>query len=213
MNNENYSERDIIIRKANQEDNFADIAQLIYETDEYIYPYWFHDSVEEARKVLPSLMKEEGFFFNYKSIYVAIDKNTNKIVGFVCIVEPETNLDYNYEELINSCRSYEFTIKNYIMKLIEEIKELQLPYISNVCVNKEYRGRKIAQTMLNKILEEKKPYYRKFLLDCLKDNPSALRVYQKLGFEITDFYMDIGYGPDNFTETYSMELDTTKHSR
>ena len=77
MNNKNYENSDIVVRRVNIDDNFEEMAELIYETDEYIYPYWFHDDVEEAKRVLPSLMKEEGFFFNYKSIYIAIDKNTN----------------------------------------------------------------------------------------------------------------------------------------
>ena len=39
---------DIICRKAKESDNLDEIATLIYETDPYIYPYWFNNSVEEA---------------------------------------------------------------------------------------------------------------------------------------------------------------------
>ena len=46
---------DIVLRRAKDTDNFEEIAELIYETDAYIYPYWFHDSVEEAIKVLVPL--------------------------------------------------------------------------------------------------------------------------------------------------------------
>ena len=30
---------DIILRRASKDDNMADIAKLIYETDPYIYPF------------------------------------------------------------------------------------------------------------------------------------------------------------------------------
>ena len=210
MNKNNYDDGDIIVRKARIDDNFEELAQLIYETDSYIYPYWFHDDVEEAKRVLPTLMKEDGFFFNYQSMYIAVDKKSNKIVGLVSVVEPSTNLDYDYDDLRANSESYRFIIDNYVMKLIMEVKELGLPYISNVCVDPEYRGRKIGQLMFEKVIEEKKDFYRKLLLDVLANNPSAISVYKKAGFEITDSYMDIGYGPNNYVAAYSMELDTSK---
>ena len=206
-NNDNYLSDDIIIRKATLEDNFEEMAQLIYETDDKIYTYWFHDDVEEAKKVLPPLMKEEGFFYNYKSIYIAIDKNTNKIVGLICCVLPETNLEYDYDKIRKMSDSYAYTVDNYIIGLIEEVQELQVPYISNVAVHHDYRGRRIGSLMFRKVVEEKKPFYRKLLLDVLADNPSAIKLYENLGFEITSFYWDIGYGPGDYTETFSMELD------
>ena len=39
MNDENNIE--LKIRKATIYDNMEEIAELIYSTDEYIYPYWF----------------------------------------------------------------------------------------------------------------------------------------------------------------------------
>ena len=46
MNTENNFE--LIIRKATIEDNLKDIAELIYSTDDYIYPYWF-ETIEKCR--------------------------------------------------------------------------------------------------------------------------------------------------------------------
>ena len=36
------------IRKAEKNDNFEDIGELIYLTDPYIYPYWFNNNIEES---------------------------------------------------------------------------------------------------------------------------------------------------------------------
>ncbi len=198
----------IEVRRVKIDDDFTRIAELIYETDPYIYPYWFHDDIEEAKRVLPPLMKEEGFFFNYKSMYIAVDKNTKEILGFVCLVTNDTNLDYDYEPLRNVSETYKFTIDNYIMELIREVKDFQLPYVSNVAVYHTHRGKKIGSIMLEKVIEDNKNKYKKFLLDVLSENPSAIRLYEKMGFTFTsDEVMGLGYGPDSEVGQYSMELD------
>lgn len=38
---------DIILRRAKKDDNMEDIARLIYETDPYIYPFWFNNDIAE----------------------------------------------------------------------------------------------------------------------------------------------------------------------
>ncbi len=206
-----YEENDIIVRKVTLDDNFERIAELIYETDDYIYPYWFNDDIEECKKVLSKLMKEEGFFFNYKSMYIAIDKKTNEIIGLTCFVTPETNLDYDYEPLRQKNERYKFTIDEYIYGLISEIKEYNAPYVSNVAVYHNQRGRKIGSIMLKSVILSNKEIYKKILLDVLADNPSAIRLYENLGFRKTsEPKEDIGYGPDDIVYSYSMELDNEK---
>lgn len=203
-----YEENDIIVRKVTLEDDFERIAELIYETDDYIYPYWFSDDREECKQVLSKLMKEEGFFFNFKSLYIAIDKKTNEIIGLTCFVTPETNLDYDYEPLCQKNERYKFIIEEYIYALINEIKEYQAPYVSNVAVYHNQRGRRIGSIMLKAVISEKKKVYKKILLDVLADNPSAIKLYENLGFRKTsDAKEDIGYGPDDIVYSYSMELD------
>lgn len=202
---------DIIVRRVTLDDDFDQIAELIYETDDYIYPYWFHDSKEECKKVLVPLMKKEGFFFYYKSLYVAVDKITGKIVGLTCFISPDISLDFDYSFLRETDDHYAFTIDNYIMELIKEVRDLKLPYVSNVAVHHDYRGKRIGSIMLGHVIAENRDLYKKILLDVLSNNPSAIKLYQKLGFEITSpEVMGIGYGPGDFVGQYSMELDTTK---
>ena len=55
---------EIDLRRAKSTDNFEEIAKLIYQTDPYIYPFWFNNSVEEAKKVLPKYIAEAGFIYN-----------------------------------------------------------------------------------------------------------------------------------------------------
>lgn len=45
----------IIIRKANKNDNLERIAELIYNVEPYIYPYWF-ENLENCKKYYQSLL-------------------------------------------------------------------------------------------------------------------------------------------------------------
>ena len=170
---------DIIIRKARSDDNFREMAELIYETDPYIYPYWFHDDVEECKDVLAPLLDKEGFFFNYKSMHIAIDKKTNRIVGLVQVVDKKTNFNYDYSELMNISNTYDFTIKNYIFELINEVNTLGLPYFSNLVVHHSSRGIGLGRMLMEYILKEMRVEY----IDVLAENKSAVELYKSMGFD------------------------------
>ena len=180
---DNNGELNLIIRKATTSDNLKEIAELIYKTDDYIYPYWF-GSLEQCLVEFPMLLVEEKFFFNINNLYIAIDRNNNKIVGLVCIVDKSKDFDYDYNELRNYNERYRFTIDNYIMGLIDEVKKSDFAYISNVCVHQDYRGKKIGNKIVSYVVEVyAKKCFDEIVLDVIADNEGAVRLYQKLGFE------------------------------
>lgn len=203
---------DIYIRRVSKDDNFKEIAELIYETDPYIYSHWFHNNVEECKEILSPLLDKDGFFFNYKSMHIAIDKCNNKIIGLIQIIDKDTNFEYDYTELMNTDRTYKFTIENYIYELINEVKESGLPYFSNIVVHHDYRGLKLGSTMMNYILKECRDKYYKFVLDVLAENPAAIRLYEKMGFVITEKNMGFKNDTEKIEE-YRMELDSFKIKR
>ena len=203
---------DFIIREANITDNFEEIAELIYETDPYIYPHWFHGDVEECKKTLVPLLDQEGFFFNYKNMYLLIDKKTNKIIGLIQVIDKDTDFNYDYTELMNKDKDYKFTIENYIFELIEIVEETGLPYFSNVVIHHDYRGLKLGSMMMQNILEKNKHKYYKFILDVLAENPAAVRLYEKMGFTITEKNMGFKNDTEQIEE-YRMELETPKFTK
>ena len=91
MKNEN-----IVVRKLEENDDLEKVSELLYKTDEYIYPYWFGDLDNCIRELTPLLL-EDKFFFNINNLYVAYDKKEDSIVGVVCIVDKDIDLDYNYK--------------------------------------------------------------------------------------------------------------------
>ncbi len=171
----------MVFRKATEKDNLEKIAELLYYTDPYIYPYWF-ENLDKCRIELPPLLIQEKFFFNVNNLYIALQDNI--ILGLICVVDKKTDLSYNYSELKKVSRRYQFTIDNYIMKLIDEVEAAEFAYISNVCVDPNYRDMHIGTFLLDNLIKEyKEKNYNEIVLDVLADNPRAIHLYQKMGFE------------------------------
>ncbi|MBR2678523.1 MAG: GNAT family N-acetyltransferase [Bacilli bacterium] len=199
-------QNNLIIRKPTPEDDLEKIAELLYNTDPYIYPYWF-ESVEKCRKELAPLLLEDKFFFSLKNLYISIEPTDNEIVGVVCILDKNCDLSYDYSELKKKNERYAFTIENYIEGLIKEVKEADFAYISNVCVDANYRGRHIGKTMLDYVIDiYKKKLYDHIVLDVLAENPGAIKLYQNLGFEqFTEIFKGFNDPKKKRPDVFSME--------
>lgn len=175
---------DIVLRRARSDDNMSDIARLIYQTDPYIYPYWFNNDEEEAIKVLVPLIQEEGFIFYYENFYVAYDKELNKILGVVSAIDPTTNLDYDYSSLEMVNNQYSFTVNNYLKELIKEVVEKKYMYLVNVAVDVHYRSRRIGSRLLKYFIEQMhEAGFEEIGFDCLMHNLRAKNLYHSLGFK------------------------------
>ena len=175
---------DIILRRARIDDNMEDIASLIYQTDPYIYPYWFNNDIEEAKRVLVPLLKKEGFIFYYENFYVAYDKVLNKIVGVVSAIDPTSNLDYDYSELECVNDNYKFTINNYLKELIVEVKEKKYMYLVNVSIDVNFRSKRIGSRLLKYFIEQMhEAGFDEIGFDCLMHNLRAKNLYHSLGFK------------------------------
>lgn len=175
---------DIVLRRAKETDNFEEIATLIYQTDPYIYPYWFNEDLDEAIDYLVPKMKEPGYIFNYENFYVAYDVEQKRIVGAICAIDPTTDLDYDYtdSELIND--RYHFTIKNYIKELIHEVQEKKYMYLVNVCVDSRYRSNRVGTILLRHFIEQMQQVgFNEIGFDCLMHNLRAKNLYHSLGFK------------------------------
>jgi len=196
------------IRRATIYDNLQEIAELIYRTDEYIYPYWF-ETLENCKNELPKLLIEENFFFYVNNLYLAIDEEVNKIVGVICVVDKNVCFEYDYDKLRNYNDRYRFTVDNYIMGLINEVKESEFGYISNVCVHQDYRGKRIGNMLVSHVIEVyADKCFSEIVLDVLAKNPGAIHLYEKLGFEqFTEIFSGFSAPNKEKPDVFSMKLN------
>ena len=109
------------IRYATENDDFNVLARLMYETDRYIYPYWFEENKDEGIKVIAELMKQENTSFYYKKCLVAeID---GKIVGMLVYFNKECPLDFKYSKIIDKNFNYNYTLTKYFIPLEKSVEE------------------------------------------------------------------------------------------
>lgn len=187
---------DIICRRAKATDNMEEIATLIYQTDPYIYPYWFHNDTEEAITFLKDKIKEPGFIFHHDNLYVAIDKTNQKIIGLVVALDPTVDLEYDYKPYTQMNKNYKDTIEKYIYACIEDIKNNESMYIMNCTVLEEFRGRRIGSKLLGHFISHmEKAGFENYRLDCLLHNLRAKNLYHSLGFKEMEEVK--GFGGDN----------------
>lgn len=186
MKNDFLKEKEnIFFRRAKLDDNFEQIAELIYDTDPFIYPFWFGNNKSEAIRVLSNKIDDKGFVFHYDNLYVAYDMETNAIVGFICALDKSINFNYDYSELEKINSNYDFTIKNYIKPIIKDVVEYDdnSIYIINVCVKQNLRGKHIGTRLLGYFLSQMEEQgYDKFYLDCLLHNLRARNLYHSFSF-------------------------------
>lgn len=176
----------IICRRARIDDNMDEIAQLIYETDPYLYPYWFNNSLENAKSFLRDKILMDGFIFTYENCYIAYDKSKNKIVGLVVAFDASVNFNFNYEPYIKESERTKIIIENYIYSCIDEVKDNDnnFLYIMNCTVSKECQGQGIGKKLLGHFIGNmEKVGFNYFMLDCLLHNLRAKNLYHSLGFK------------------------------
>ena len=191
----------ITVRKLKLTDNLSKVAELIYKTDPYIYPYWFKN-YKDWNETLVELIKTEGSIFNHNDIIIALKENN--IVGILVYLTSSTNLSFNYCELTKVNKNFNYTINKYINKINDNIKPNDL-YIPNICVDEHNRNLKIGTNLINHI---KNLYPTHTLtLHCLKNNKPALNLYIKNNFKIVKklkgFNSPLKFKPSIYEMSYS----------
>ena len=113
-------EKDLVhFRRATKEDNLSQIAELIYNTDPYIYPYWFDNDEDKCKEFFKEAILQEGFLFHYDNLYVAHDITTNEIIGVICAIDKSVNLNYNYEPLREINDQYKKVVDDYLKPILD----------------------------------------------------------------------------------------------
>lgn len=179
---------DLCIRPATHDDNPEQIANLIYQTDPYIYPCWFKGHQRESDYILGKLVHAVGSVFYYDNITVAEDLPTGKIIGIICALERTTPLHYDYTDQKALSPNADRAITEYIEWLVQQARQSDFDTItiSNCCVDPYYRSRKVGQKLFGTFIHEAdKQQYHRIQFDCLADNAPAIRLYTSFGCRIT----------------------------
>lgn len=184
-------EQELIVRDLTPQDDIRTVARLIYETDEYIYPYMFSSRPEEAECVLGQMIAADTVY-HWSHIKTAVVGG--RIAGIVvwhkypvkasrrAMLEAYARADAVADE------RFERVYNDYFGLLEGEPEGV---YIANVCVDKAFRGRGIAKALLGGFLRDGETYH----LEAVQQNAAAVRLYETLGFRVTGEYEGFGGVP------------------
>jgi len=164
-----------------KQDNLKDVAKLIYDSDDYIYPATFGNK-NKAKKLLPTIIKKADGLFSFKNIRVAIDENKKKIVGVVVATDKAFSIDIDDNIKNKLPKTFQDVYKHYFEELPRQYDGSgDAVYIACICVNKHYRGHEIGKMLLLQIIKkyEEKDIY----LEVLTNNKPAIGLYEKVGFK------------------------------
>lgn len=179
----------IIYRRANIYDDFSEIAELIYRSDPYIYPYWFDDDIRSGIRSLSEMVATEGTVFNYQNCYVAYDKEGGHIVGVICAIDKSVDLNYNYDVLQGIDEKYKYTIGSYIFEIIDQVEKDNFMSLIVVCVSEAFRNRKIGTNLLENFISQMEEVgYEEFQTDCLLHNLRGKNLGHSLGFKEVNIF-------------------------
>lgn len=178
------------VRKANSKDDFTQIASILYETDEYIYPVAFGKNKDDAINKMAKLISLETGLFSYNNIYVATlkvkdPKNEStyieEIKGVLLYFDGNEQNIWKYEDVIKhipASKQLEHVSNNYFSKYASVSHDKY--QIVALAVDKRYRNQKIgffimctfSNVYCDKTIE----------LEVLKDNLIALNKYKDFLF-------------------------------
>lgn len=163
----------------------SQIAELIYDTDPYIYPALF-SSKDQAVCILSRLFCANDSMFCPENLFICL--NEKRVIGI--ILWHQGPLFWNPEPLCSVC---------------DELNIMELPYLNqvkqsyfdsyantpentsaiiNVCVAEPMRGKGIGQRMLEAFLAHPQQSALCHRLVVLTNNDRAVHLYKKFGFHI-----------------------------
>ncbi len=194
----------ITTKRFDFKDDVEKVVELIIETDDYIYPPMFSRNTDEQVPFFRACFEDSQSLFYKDNILVAYADGS--IVGILIAFSGGSSLRLCHSDNILSrenAESISYCNCNYFSPLIESYAgRKDVVYISNVCVDKELRGRGVGGALLEAYLATVDGCAE---LDVLCDNPAAIGLYKKNGFEILYSEPAFAFDPIEGLRSYKMK--------
>lgn len=198
------------IRKVSPDDDINVIAELIVDTDPYIYRDLFGNE-GKAAKVLPYLFNRDTGIFKRSCYYLAFNEY-DEVLGIIAFFKngdawrPEAvkmaflEAGAEIPESFDSVSEYFKGAHNYS----SEVKAC------NICVRKKFRRCGVGDYMVKEVI--KMAGNSNISLTVLKSNEAAIKLYLNNGFKIIYEFEDYGgYNQPKVTSYFMMRLHSVKN--
>lgn len=178
---EKYIESPVEVRRIKKTDNLKTVAELIYETDKYIYPAAF-GSKRIARQVIPALMCRTESIFDMENIFVAIiDEHIVGVAVVLNSVPKKIDSKKTLKDFHSLPKSFGHACEQYFNKMDTHFTEDEMGYIACISVGTKWRGQRVGEIIIKHIIQVFAG--KKLMLHVLCENQRAICLYKKYGFK------------------------------
>lgn len=189
------------IRKLNENDDIDIIAELIMDTDPYIYRDLF-GNFDNAVKVLPLLFKRNSGIFKRSCYYLAVEDE--EILGMTAFFKYGDTWDANEVEIafveagVQLPASFS-AVSEYFKEAHNYLPEVKA---CNVCVRKKYRRCGVGDFMVKEVI--RMAGNSNIVLTVMTENIAAVKLYEKNGFKALYEFEDYGGYKQDKVKCYQM---------
>ncbi len=171
--------------KLDKREDFDATIELIYESDDYLYPMLF-GSVETAKRVMPELLENSSSKF-YKGNYRII-RQEGVIVAVASLCGEDDIRFLNENDIRRAFENANEQIPPRFRDAISILRDTfdiypgQYRVIDDICVHEDHRRRGIGRSLVTRLINEASRDDRSVRLSVYKDNTIAYDLYCSLGF-------------------------------
>ncbi|MBN8220056.1 MAG: GNAT family N-acetyltransferase [Spirochaetes bacterium] len=171
-----------MIRRMEIATDLPSVAELIYDTDKYLFPFLF-GAREKALPILQALVRLDGNSFSHRHIWcdVEADQVRGILIGYDHRTIDERAETADFRAVLPLWDQFTLFFKYLILKPFMDKSDVTGLYIQNVCVAAEARGRGIGTGLIRHFCGL---HPRDCFLDVELGNRQALALYERLGFQI-----------------------------
>lgn len=179
-------------RRCRPDDNIAELAQCLYETDPYIYPHVCNHNPSAWQDMVRSCLPRPNNVFCYQNLLVALSEG--HIVGVICIIPCGRIFDFACDLAVDDdMLPYVASVQEgYFDPMMQSNLCMDGYNLVCVCVRDGYRDRHVGTRLMQYCLSL---YGRDdLILEVIADNDAAISLYRHNGFEL--WAERLGYTPD-----------------
>ena len=172
----------IKVRKLTKYDNIIDVAKLLYQVDDYIYPDICINDYNSSIEVLSKLIGNCKYY-SYDNFNIVEDNGIIKgiLVTFNAPIIADIEEFYDAYKKAGKNVSERFNdIFIHYYKQYEVFSECTV--ITSLSVDKDCRQKGYGTILMKECLDNNSRY----VLDVISDNLPAINLYKKFGFKVID---------------------------
>lgn len=177
---------DVIVRRARNTDDLLKIASCVYLTDPFIYPSAFGTDAHLAAYAISKLMGVEGGLFHPDNFAVAFHEED--VCGILLYNKDGAAWNRSrcadlVQGIVPNSENFAYVSEAYFSVESDTPPEDHIEVVA-CCVMPGFRNMGVGKRMLEWLINNYPAYT--FTLDVLADNPAAICLYKKFGFQITE---------------------------